>query len=796
MLNHYFLITWRNILNNKLFSLINVSGLALGIACFLLIMSWVNYQFSYDKYHSQAEQIYRIKVKGNIGNTPILQTATPAPIAQALYDEFPEIKSVVRMYGGSELQLQVGDQVWLEKSLAADSTIMKIFDFNLLQGNSTRALNQPNTMIVSQSLASKIFPGQDPLDQLVHMVALGRDFKITGIFQDLPQNSHLEFDLVASMVSLEGVYDRTSWWNNSFTTYLLLHNQADAKGLEAKLPAFIDKYFFPKDDYSKWSAKGNRWEYYLEPLTSLHLFSELGGIYKPAGNARYVYILSVAALFILIIACINFINLTTARASARTKEVGVRKVNGAHRSGLIKQFLGESIFLSLFALLLGILLYTVSIDMLAHILGDFEAFSFSDPVNLLILLLFVGLIGLLSGFYPAFYLSSFQPMQVLKDKFRITGQSRFRNALVVFQFSLSIILLIATMLAYQQLSFLQNEKLGFDKERVLVLPNASALAGNLAPFMKSMADLHQVKSTAQSNFLLGQGYNNIGFGAEGMEGFTLNLMAGDEDLAKTLGLNILQGRFFSRDFPSDSTALVINQAAADLLEWENPVGQVLMDNSSPRTEFNIVGMMEDFHYESKRDQIKPMAFMRLDGSYNYQPNFILIKVAPGGLEQVLKAARASWQSLSNGLAFEYTFLDKEYARMYSNEQRSRQLFVLFSMLSLLIACMGLFGLVTYITEKKTKEIGIRKAIGATYWNISTMIAIQFIKGISLAFLLAAPIAYLIMNQWLQNFAYRIEVTPLAFLASAAVIFLVAILTVGYKTMKASLTNPIKALRYE
>ncbi|MFC2156675.1 ABC transporter permease [Acidobacteriota bacterium] len=805
MIKNYIKVALRNIIKHKGFSFINIVGLAVGIACSVLILLFVTHELSFDKFHERADDIYRIAVRASIGDTPIRQTYSSSETFRKLILDFPEIEAGVKFLNLGDTPIQSGEKIFYEsRFFAVDETFYDIFSVPLLYGNPKTVLKNPNTMVVTKDTAEKYFGIVDVVGRILKAnFSEGSgplDFEITGVSENMPDNSHFHYDLICSSASFPSYINNTGWSSNNFVTYLLLHEGSSQKAFDEKLKDFTRKYM-GGERYDAWVAKGNSWEYYLQPITQIHLTSDLNGELEANGNQTYVYVFSVVSIIILLIACINFMNLSTAKSSLRAKEVGMRKVVGSGKSRLVAQFISESVILSFIALVLGIGIVHLLLPPFRNLVGrPLEMNYLSNPMTIPLLLGLGIFVGLVSGSYPAFFLSSFKPIAALKDR-GLGGVSRagtrLRNVLVVFQFSISIFLIIGTVVVFQQMRFLRNTKLGFEKEQVLVISNADVLGSRTDSFKETLRQESGIIDVSGANMLPGMGFSNIGFGAEGVEqSFTLNMGICDQDYLKTLGLEMKQGRFFSKDYPSDANAAVINEKALELMGWDDPIGKKINNWSQNRGNFTVVGVVKDFHYESFHQKIRPFALFLAGGYYNRPHRVIAVRLGTGDLTRTIAAIENKWTEFAPANPFEYSFLDQDYDNLYVNEQQTRKMFTAFSFLAILIACLGLFGLASFIVDRRTREIGIRKVLGASVPGVVSLLNGSFLKWVLLANFLAWPAAFFIMRGWLQNFAYRIDLSLWMFVPAAVLALLIAMATVSFQTVKAAFKNPADSLRFE
>ncbi|MDH5383968.1 MAG: ABC transporter permease [Candidatus Aminicenantes bacterium] len=803
MVKNYLKVAIRNILKHKGFSIINIVGLAIGIACSILILIFVAHELSYDKFHEKADRTYRIAVRASVGDTKIRQTYSSSATFKKLLEDFPEIEVGVKFLNLGRTPVKLGEITFYEsRFFALDSTFFDVFTFPLIHGNPKTALSEPNSMVVSKNTALKYFGSTDAVGKILRSdFSYGPgsvDFEITGVSENVPDNSHFHYDLLVSSSTFPTFINDPGWSSNNFITYVVLKEGTTAEWFNERLKEFTRRYM-GGERFDAWVAKGNFWEYFLQPLTKIHLNSDLNGEFEANGNETYVYIFSAISIIILLIACINFMNLSTAKSSLRAKEVGMRKVVGSGRGGLVFQFLSESVLLSFISLTIGMVLVIILLPLYKNLIGRQLEIHYFDNLVAIPSLLALGLIvGVISGSYPAFFLSSFKPITALKGMtIRSKGGSWLRNILVIFQFMISIFLIIGTLAVNQQLKFFQNKKLGFDKEQVLVIRNPGALGNNITPFKEALRKYSSIIDVSGSNTLPGKSFSNIGFGAEGVDkSFTLNLCVCDYDFLETLKLELAQGRFFSRDFVTDSHAAVLNEKAVELLGWDDPIGKKINNWARNRGDFTVIGVIKDYHYESLHQEIRPQALFLSDGYYTNVESYISVRLNTENISETIGYVENTWKDFAPNKPFEYSFLDEDYDNLYMNEQQTRKLFSIFSFLAIFIACLGLFGLASFIADRRTKEIGIRKVLGASVPGIVQILNKHFVKWVFIANLIAWPIAWFIMNRWLQNFAYRIELSWWMFVLAAVLALVIALITVSFQTVKAALRNPVDSLRYE
>lgn len=771
---------------------IKISGLVIGITCSILVYLFVSHELSYDKFNINNDRIYRIAVKGLIGNTDIHQTYTCAPLPKALYNEFPEIESVVRL-SKSYYKVKYRANVFYEKNtMMADSTLFDIFTLPLVKGNARKALSEPNSVVVTESYAKKVFKGEDPMGQTL-ILNDELTCKVSGIMKDIPENSHFHFDFVVSLIT-EDYSNSTSWWNNNFQTYILLKKGSDPKQLEAKFPGFVSKYLFERSSYSDWTSKGNKWIYYLQPLTSIHLNSDLSGELEPNGNLDYVRMFIIVGIFILFIACVNYMNLTTARASNRANEIGIKKVIGSGKSILARQFMGESVLVTVISLIIAILLVKIVLPLFNHLLDKNLHFSlFMHYAIIPTLLTFGVVVGVISGSYPAFYLSSINPIKVLKGgHWSGTKNSGFRNLLVIVQFTISVALIVGTLIINKQLNFIKNERLGFDKDQVLVVKNRLLINKDDKVLRDELMQSPYISDVSFSHTIPGGLHNNIGFSAEQIDGwFTMNVCVCDAEYKKVMSLQMAEGRFFSDEIESDKNAIVINEATAKLCGYpDGSVGKTFSEK------YKVIGVVKDYHYESMHQKVRPMVLINARNKNWMNPDYMSVKLKGEHLASSINFIRKIWDENSNGYPFEYTFLDASYDQLYKNEQQTSSLFLVFSVLAIFIACLGLIGLSSFVIERRIKEIGVRKVNGAKIQEVMALLNKDFIKWVVVAFITAYPIAWYAMHKWLENFAYKTELSWWIFALAGSIALIIALLTVSWQSWRAASRNPVEALRYE
>lgn len=804
MFKNYFKIAWRNLRRNKSFSAINIFGLSIGIACCLIIMLFVQDELSYDRYNKKADRIVRVVFRGSINGEKMKEANVMPPVAQTLKADYPEVVQATRLRTDAPL-VTYDDKTFKENEFAfADSNFFQVFTLPFLKGDAKTALTQPNTLVISATTAEKYFGKKDPIGKILSFN--NTSFKITGVMKDIPANSHFHFNLIASMVTLPESRD-PSWMTSNFYTYLVLPKGYDYKKLEAKLPEEVAKYMGPQIQQAfgmslaEFNKKGNGVGLFLQPLTDIHLHSDLNYDFEPGSDIRYVYIFGAIALFMLIIACINFMNLSTAGASKRSREVGIRKVLGSLKNELVRQFLLESILLTFIALLLAVVLVYLALPVFNELSGKELNLHFKNNLFLLFGLAGFGLVvGALAGSYPAFYLSSFKPVTALKGKISAGKKSiGLRSGLVVFQFCISVILIVGTTVVYQQLKYIQNTKLGFDKDQVLVLHETGRLDKNEAILRKQLLQDQRVENVSISGYVPvgpSNGNNNMVYTEDNSSQLVKAIKYHvDEQYIPTLDMKLEAGRNFSKDFATDSSATIINETAAKTFGWgEKALGKTLTgfkNNQGEKITYHIIGIVKDFHFKSLHERISPlmMALGNNSGS-------MIVKVKTKDIAGLLASVKKEWSQFSNAALFSYSFMDDDFEATYRTEGKLSLILGIFAGLTIFIACLGLFGLVTFTAEQRTKEIGIRKVLGATVPNVVGLLSKDFLKLVIIANVISWPLAWWIMNKWLQDFAYRINISWWIFLLAGLAALLIALITVSFKVIKAALANPVESLRTE
>ncbi|HEY4335833.1 MAG TPA: ABC transporter permease [Puia sp.] len=808
MFNKSLLVAVRSLWRNKAISAIHVFGLALGMATCLLILLFIRHELSYDRYNEKSDRIVRVTFRGRMNGGEIKEANVMPAVAATLRKEFPEVLDATRLRSVGVHRISYGTKTFREDEMAfADSNFFRVFTLPLVKGNASTALLQPNTVVISRAVAGKYFGTEDPIGKVLNFTDDHAALTVTGVMDAVPETSHFHFDLFASMTTLPESRSE-NWMSSNFFTYLVLPEGFDPRKLEAKLPGVIEKYIGPQIQkgmgvsIAQFRASGNYIGFVLQRLTDIHLHSDLTGDLSAPGDVRYVYILGAVAVFMLLIACINFMNLSTAGATKRAKEVGIRKVLGSLRGQLVGQFLVESLLLTMTAMLIALVMVWFSLPAFSRLAGHDLSLNWSAlPWLLPVLLLFTLLTGLLAGVYPAFFLSAFRPVAVLKGLFRAgKGSAGLRSSLVIFQFFISISLIIGTVVVYQQLSYIQHKKLGYDRDQVMIVQDTYWLGNNQDFFRQQLERDPRVASVSASNYLpAGNSYsNNFLVYPDNQSDKFANTRRFDVDYQyiPTLGMEIRGGRNFSRDYGSDSSAMIINETAAHFFGWDDKaIGHTITEpnNNRPPTVYHVIGIVKDFHFRSLREMITPLV-MTL--GRNGDGNSLIVRTKTPGVAGLIATLQKRWTEQKAGAPFSYSFLDDRFRDTYQAEQNIGRILGIFAGLTIFVACLGLFGLATFTAEQRTKEIGIRKVLGANTAGIVALLSKDFLRLVVLAFGIAAPLAWWMMNKWLQDFAYRITIGWWIFALAAVLAMLITLLTVSFRAIRAANANPIKSLRSE
>ena len=796
MLKNLLLVALRNFKRDKWYSLLNILGLMIGITFGLLLIFYIKDELSYDRYNEKLDRIYRISSYIKEPDKDMLKWAsTQHPLGPTLKKDFPEVEESVRFVGDGKDMFQLNDlRLYIEKVFYADSTVFKVFTYPFLEGDPRTALVEPHSMVLTQSVAKEYFGKSTGIVGKSLRNDKGDIFKITGVVKDVPMNSHLRFNILLSISTLGTDFDKQGWGGFNIFTYVVLKPNADAATFEKKLLPMYDKYMAPL--FAKYNIKIH---YGVQAVGSIHLHSDFQGEPEELGSISYIYIFGSVALFMLLIACINYMNLTTARSARRAKEIGIRKVTGSTQSMLVAQFLVESTLTALFALLLSIGCIALLLPLFNTLAGKTISFwALMQPGTFLILLAVILFVGLVGGSYPAFYLSKFNPIDVLKGNLaKGSSNATLRRALVVVQFSISMIMIICTWVVYNQLKYLQNKDVGFDKHEVLSLTvnTNSDVSGKILAFKNEMRKNPQILSVSTSQAVPGNDVSFNLFEIETKKGYVdkgVFVYGADEDYFKTLGITIKKGRNFYSQSSDTLHGIIVNENMVNYYGWDNPIGKrVKFPGDTSGRYWEVVGVVNDFNQRSLYNPIAPLIIRYNQNNYGFQ-----LKLDPKNIPATIAGVEKTWKAYFPELPFSYKFLDQDFDSQYAADQKRGKIFTSFSILTILITCLGLLGLIAFTTEQRQKEISIRKIMGAGIGQIVPLLTTSFVVLVGVSCLFAFPIAWWFMYKWLKIFTYNTGLTPLPFILSALTVLLITMLTVAFHTLKAAVANPSKSLRTE
>jgi len=807
MIKNYVKTAFRSLLKNKGFTVINILGLALGLATCLLIVLYVADELSYDRYNTKASRIYRVNEDLKLGDNSVKYAVCMAPLAKTLKTEYPYVENTVRIKNAGTSHVKKGNLNIVENKVAfADPSLFDVFTLPMINGNPSSALTEPNSVIITETTAQKYFNGTNAVGKTL----LFNDntlCNVTGIIKDIPKQSHFNFDFFISMSSFPDSRS-DEWLRSDYNTYVLLKDASDAKKLEAAFPELLKKYSGAQMQaqlnlsIEGFEKSGSYFRMNLIPLTAIHLHGNLSGELGPNTTTQYIYIFSAIGIFILLIACVNFMNLSTARSSSRAREVGVRKVLGSPRRYLIAQFLTESTLLTLFATIIAFLAAILLLPLFNQLSGKEILFTAQSLVWILPALLFIVIfIGALSGSYPAFYLSAFQPVDVLKGKL-VAGYKGgwLRSFLVVFQFSISIVLIIGTLVVYNQLNYIQTKNLGYNRNQVLIVQNLFELNNQAKIFKQEVKKIPGVINATMTGFLPTSNWHSRTIyyrdaSLDQKRSMFPQSWQIDEDYVSTLDMKMAAGRSFSSDMQTDSAGIVINEAAAKFLGFKDPLNKTVYRSLGGKQgnvkQCHIIGVVKDFNFNSLREAVEPVVMTLAENN-----GALSIRVNTKNLPILLSQIKDKWRSLSPNVQINYSFMDQEFDASYRSEQLTGKVAIVLTSLAILIACLGLFGLAAYAAEQRTKEIGIRKVLGASVSAIAGMLSKDFVKLVFLAIIIASPVAWYLMNKWLQGFAYRINMQWWVLALAGIVALFIAVITVSFQSIKAAIANPVNSLKNE
>ena len=797
MLKNYLTLSFRNMKRHKVFSIINLIGLVIGITLFILIMIWIGYEMSYDSFNENIDQIYRLCVDFEAGNHMIYPMTMPNAGPQ-LVEDFPEVMQAARLESPRRATIKIGEKTFTEEGIChGDNSIFEVFTFPIIKGDRMSALVEPYTAVLTRSIAEKYFGESNPIGVTVEIN--NTPYRITGIIEDIPQNSHFRFNIMGSFETLfsQNSDAMRNWFHIQFYTYLLLKENTSVEKFGAKLTSFVDIHIG-----ELLRSAGTQLTFFLQPLKDIHLHSELSGDIARQSNMKTLQIFFLIAIFILIIACINFINLSTANAGVRAREIGLRKAIGSKKSQLILQFLTESIVLSFMAMVLTLVIIDLTRPSLQNIFGVHVDLSYLNPITTIsFIIIFPILVGVLAGSYPAFYLSRFQPVKIFRSGFlKTSGKAHLRNILVIMQFTISLILIISTITIFNQIKYMQNKDPGFEQDNAIIIPNMRLLLQHASRevLKEQLSQIPEIKEIGFSSLV-------PGFGTQKAimypEGFPLDQpqmgqkLFVDDGFLDALGVQFTHGRNFSQEFPSDpSESVIINETAAKTFGWKEPLGKTFTSNNSNEgiAKLKVVGVVKDFHSSSMHTSIEPLII------YN-QPayeNYLILRTYNEPSEQIINNIKRQLKIFNPNFMIKYYLLDEILQHQYASDQQIGKMALYFCLLAILLAILGLFGLTTFLIHKKTKEIGIRKVLGATVSEVSFQLSGDYIRLIFISILLAVPLAYFGMSKWLQGFAYQTGQPFWIFFISSFFLLLLSIITVSFQTVKAARTNPVDIMKYE
>jgi putative ABC transport system permease protein len=807
MLRNFFINSVRNMRKHSGSLILNITGLTIGLTSFLLITIYVLHELSYDRFHKNYENIYRIKVKGMMAGATLDQAITSAPMSQALLNDYPEVLHAVRVNRSGAWLVKYGENRFNEDGvLFADSSFFSVFDFKLLSGDPKSALLNPRSMILTKKFARKYFGNEDPIGKRLSLEADTNLYTVTGVIQDIPANSHFRFDMLGSLNSL-GDSRSDMWLNHNYYTYIILKNGTTKASMEAKFRDVVIKYVGPQikkfigitiEDFEK---AGNQFGYELEPLKDIHLKGAPQYQLEPSGSLTTVYIFAIIAVLILVIAIINYINLATAKSAGRAKEVGIRKVSGSDKTGLIFQFIGESIVIVFIAGIIASLLVLILTPSFNHLIGkEISLTIFSGYKGILGLIALILIVGTAAGAYPAFVLASFNPIEVLKGTLNPGSISKtLRGILVVFQFTVSIVIIIGAFVVYRQLNFMTSTDMGIVKENLLVIRRPDALEKKLEPFKEQVLQIPGVERIGNATAVPGtNNFNNNAFFLDNDPTKATYLINQDQvsfGFAEVFGIKLAEGRYFSKEYGTDTMAIMINERAVKALGLTDPLGKYILRPASPGKfdKLRIVGIMKDFNIASLHDKITPVCFTLMRGNYE---GYLCVRLNGKNTQGAIKSIEAVWKDYTNRQPFQYSFFTDQFNKNYETEYKTGKIFILFAVLAILIACLGLIGLITYMTTVRTREVGIRKTFGASRNIIVTLLSSEVVVLILISSLVAYPIAYFGIKVWLQSFAEKISVSPFIYVIASVIGLTIGWLSIIYQALKAAACNPAESLRYK
>lgn len=809
MIGNFIKLAIRHMIRQRSYIFINIVGLAVGLACSILITLFVLHEFNYDKFNEHKNEIYRMVIKGKIGATELEAAWTCTPLGPTMVEELPEVLNTVRFDKWGETVIKYKDQSFVEDGfMLVDSTFFEIFSIPLIQGDPKNVLIAPRTLVLTKSTAKKIFGNEDPIGKLLKVGTDTIYYSITGVMEDVPESAHFEFNMLGSFITNDRANDGF-WISNSFDTYVLLTKEVDIEALQEKINTMVIKYVGPQVEQlmginlEQFAEAGNYYGYHLQPLLDIHLNHRIDHQHKPSNDKRYIYIFSVIAILILVIAGINYMNLATARSASRAKEVGIRKVVGSSRSLLIWQFLFESVFLTMVSLIFAVLIVELILPGFNNLIQTQLSLNYLENWYIIPGLLALGfLLAIMAGSYPAFFLSSFRPVAVLTGSLKAgTKSGLLRSILVVFQMATSILIILGTLIVYKQINYMINKDLGFNKEQLLVIRRVGALGNQQITFIDEVKKLTGVISGSHSTAVPGHPNNHNGYGMEGQSSsdqtYLMQSFWVDDDFSETYEMEVSEGRFLSENFASDSMACLINQSALNQFGIEDIYNTTFLQPADREGNFNrlkVIGVMKDFHYQSLHDRIYPAILIMKPKNMRW--GFITFRLSPENIERTVVQIEKLWREFTDNDPMVYFFMEEDFKMQYQEDRRTGILSLIFSILAILIASLGLFGLTSFTVEQRTKEIGIRKVNGASVRTIIFLLLKEIAILVGISTLIAWTAAYIFMKGWLQNFYFRISLSPVDFLFSLLIVLAITWITISYRSFKAAKTNPAQALKYE
>ena len=796
----------RSFKRQRAYIIINVLGLSIGIACSLLIALFVINELSFENFNTKKDRIYRMILNGKLGGQEVTVAYSAAVIGPTMLKEVPEVEDFLRMNGVGPTNIEYNNQTYGDDNIIeADSSFFNFFSIPVIKGDIKNLLNAPRKAVLSESMAKKIFGNENPIDKTLKIGSDTARYIISGVMGNVPENTHFKADIILSFMTNPGSKNPT-WLSNSFSTYLLLKPNSSYKTVDAKLPAMIVKYVGPElqrymgVSITDFGAKGNKYRFFLQNLKDIHLDPSIQQQFKPASDPKYLKIFGSIAILIVLIAAINFMNLSTAQASRRAKEVGIKKVSGSTRGMLISQFLSESFILSFVSLILALILIRLSISYFNNLLGANLILSlFANWYTVPVLILFSIVVGFLAGSYPALFLSSFNPYEVLKGNVKNSMKNgRLRRVLVVFQFAVSILLIVGTMIMYRQIKYMLNKDVGFNKEQLIVLNSADALGTKMKSFKDIVKGIPGVVNIASSTAVPARNNNDNAYGMEGRkdESFLMQTSWVDYDYLATYGMTLVAGRSFNESYTTDKDACIINESAVknfSITDFSKT--RFTQPRDSGRVDYiPVIGVVKNFNFESLRNPIQPY-IMRFQGN-NQLWGYLTVRLSGKNISSTISAIENKWKEFVPNNPLQYYFVDADFEQMYVQEKQNARMAVIFSILAIFIAALGLFGLTSFTVEQRTKEIGVRKAMGSSIAGIYVVISREVIILVSISALIAWPLIYYIGSKWLENFYYKINLGVFSFIAGLAIVLGIAVLTISYRILTAARVNPAHSLKYE